>query len=39
MECPECGIEIEDDAEMCPNCGCEILLWDYFMGVLGGVWG
>ena len=22
--CPECGKQVSDKAEMCPNCGCPI---------------
>ena len=24
MNCPKCGVEIEDDVKTCPNCGIEI---------------
>lgn len=25
MRCPDCGAEIDDDAEVCPSCGMFIL--------------
>ena len=29
INCPECGKEVSDSAEMCPNCGYSIVIEEY----------